>query len=144
MTGDSIPHGAVVGIERADDLLSLDDKAMPHRDALITLTFQLWEACLVGNPVPKVAAMYERMQHPQVGDLVVECTRAGYSSNQVLRQRGLGFLLAKHTETVRHSDPDDPATEVAWYVQYGPDPADVCRWTNVQFLTVLEAREVTP
>lgn len=35
-------------------------------------TLALWDACLVGNPAPVVQEMYERMRHPQIGDVVLE------------------------------------------------------------------------
>lgn len=47
-------------------------------------------ACLVGNPAPKVKEMYERMSHPQPGDVVLEtgtCWRADWP------ERALGRLI---------------------------------------------------
>lgn len=128
---------SVLGVDRDDELLSLDDAAIPRRDALITLTLRQWNVYAeAASWDPEVAPRYERMKYPQVGDLVVEHTRAARSSDPIRRQRGFGFLLAERIETMADSDPDDPTMETAWYVQYGPAAGDVCRWVNCEFLTV--------
>jgi hypothetical protein len=33
-------------------------------------------------------------------------------------------------------EPDERMTDHAWYVQYGPQPQDVCRWVNCEFAAV--------
>lgn len=141
------PREDVTGTLRdQDDLLSLDERAMPVREALVALARHLSTATGVGNPAPVVAAMNARLWKPVVGDLVVEVTA-------IMRRRrpdddwyrGFGYLVEHRTEWM-HTDEawtevadewdNERPTDEAWYVQYGPDPADVCRWTNCDFLLV--------
>lgn len=136
------------GTNRDDDLLSLDDTAVAHRDALIGMARLLYNATMVGNPAPITADVYKRVSEPQPGDLVVE---AGvlYTRDQDKRLKGLGVLLEKRTEWW-HTDKewadllaeeayepdDDRPTDEAWYVQYGTKAEDVCRWTDCKFIAL--------
>lgn len=142
------PHEGVRGQPRQSYLLSLDERALEHRDALMAMASHLHDACLVGEPAPKVARMYERIREPQIGDLVIETTTMN-RRDQDARVKGFGVLLERREEWWE-SDEDwsaakaedgsltdaDRATDDAWYIQYGPEPADVCRWTNCSFITV--------
>lgn len=144
MTEWKQPHQDVTGVDRDDALLSLDDSATAHREALIGLGRNFYRACLVGNPAPIVTEMYDRMKNPQPGDLVME-TGAPYSQ---VKTRALGILLEHrrewwHTDEewaevqTNYSDPDDERpTDAAWYIQYGPKAADVCRWTDAEFIAL--------
>ena len=144
------PHEGVRGtLRNADDLLSLDDRAVSVRSILIGLASHLYSATLVGNPAPKVADMYERISTPKVGDLVVEMT-AMYGTDVDRKVKGFGVLIDHRTEwastdaeweAYAAENPDDAASDgrwpdEAWYVQYGPQPEDVCRWTNCRFIVV--------
>lgn len=146
------PHEDITGTLRDDDdLLSLDERAMPVRAALVILTRHLSTATLVGNPAPVVARMSDRLRTPQVGDLVAESTtlmRAGARSHEDW-YRGFGYLVEHRIEwwttdeqweadnaEDEYLKTEDRMTDHAWYVQYGPDPADVCRWVNCDFLVV--------
>lgn len=162
------PHEGISGTDRGhDDLLSLEEAAIPRRHLMAGMARCLRQAVLVGNQAPIVARMWERMQAPVSGDLVVEVSSFGRRACT----EGMGILLAHrhewwqtdeewaaelekereaHEEFLRgpHSRPGDgpfdPArherlTDHAWYVQYGPRPEDVCRWVNCQFLTVLSS-----
>jgi len=120
------PHEGVSGIDRAGGLLSLEDAAIPYRDALIAVTKHLRKAVLVGNPAPVVEELQQRMFHPEPGDLVVECTRGIYAKDDDTRLKALGIFLERRTE-----DDGD-----VWYIQYGPSSADICRWVNSDFFTV--------
>lgn len=149
MTALKQPHEDIVGTDRsASDLLSLDDRALEHRDALIVMARSLHTAALVGNRAPAVHRIYVRMTNPTPGDLVVETTRAMRAIGD-LRVRGFGILLAQRTEwtdtdaewaAAKEEDPSlieaDRSAEPVYYVQYGPAPADVCRWVNCEFLTL--------
>lgn len=134
-----------------DGLLSLDMRAVPGREAVAALAKHLMTACMVGRPAPIVAAMGQRLRTPAPGDLVIERGR-GMSRRSDLdtRIKALGYLIEHRDEwydsaadwrAFELEDPDN-ATEDnrsrdhAWYIQYGPDPADVCRWTNCDFLMV--------
>lgn len=147
------PREDVTGADRsADDLLSLDERAMPVREALVTMAAHLSRACMVGNPAPIVRDMGERIYRPQVGDLVVEVTTtfAHRRRRDDTWYRGFGFLVEHRREWAHIDeewarlvaedpyayDADDRAMEEAWYVQYGPAPVDVCRWTNADFVVV--------
>lgn len=128
-------------------ILSLEEETMPARRALIIMSMHLQSATLVGNPAPTVARMYNRIKHPILGDVVVESTSGQYAAQHRRGDwyRALGVLLAQRKEWA--STDDEWAAEVAedpylgdqrtgdtyTYVQYGPDPGDICRWTNCSF-----------
>lgn len=140
-------HAGIQGVDRADDLLSLEDSALAHRDALTTVAFHLHGAMLVGNPAPKVRGMWERVREPQIGDFVVEVTRGHYSKDPDLRRKAFGVLLATREEytttdaqwaelIAEYPEEDERLTDTAWYIQYGSAGRDVCRWTNCRFYMV--------
>lgn len=136
------------GADRDDDLLSLEDSAVPHRDALIGMARLLQRATRVGSPAPITEDIYKRLSAPQPGDLVVESSVL-YTRDPDKRLKGLGILLEKRAEWW-HSDQewadllaeeaygpdDDRPQDEAWYVQYGPSAEDVCRWTNCSFIAL--------
>lgn len=134
-----------------DGLLSLDERALPCRLTLMAVAQHLRRACMVGQPAPIVARMEDRTRAVQLGDLVVEVT-VGLSprTDRDRRVKAFGYLVAHRDEwsdseadwkAFAQEDPewafpDNRATDHAWYIQYGPDPADVCRWTNCQLMMV--------
>lgn len=142
------PYEGVTGQHLDDDLLSLDDRALTHRRALVVLARNLRDAVQVGQPAPIVQRMGHRLRTPRPGDLVVETSRAIWGRHPEDYLKGLGYLVDKREEwwttdeewereKAEEGFPDDErATDVAWYIQYGPDPADIIRWTNCQFMTI--------
>jgi hypothetical protein len=141
------PREGVVGIERTDDLLSLEDSAIPVREMLRGLAFHLHTATLVGDPAPVVQRMYQRITHPQPGDVVVVQDSRYMGEDSCIK--GFGILLAERREWwttdeewEREKSEDYGATDgermtdYAWYVQYGPNAQDVCRWVNCSLLAV--------
>lgn len=143
------PREDISGSPLSDDLLSLDERAIAHRDALISMAKLLHTACLVGNAAPVVTRMYDRMKEPRPGDLVVERTSAMYSRNPDDKLKGFGILIETRTEWASSDEEwaaqlaeeavlveDDRSTVTAWYIQYGPAPVDVCRWTNCEFIAL--------
>lgn len=144
------PREDITGIDRsADDLLSLNMRAVAHRDALVAVAHHLRTATMVGNPAPVVERMATRMRSPQPGDLVVEPTMARSRRDLDTRIKALGYLIERRTEWWEtdeeweqikaeegYEDDEERRTDVAWYVQYGPSPEDVCRWVNCEFMTV--------
>ncbi len=149
------PHEDIVGIDRDDWLLSLDLRAVAHRDALRAMAHHLHVACLVGNPAPNVQRMYERISRPQIDDLVVESSsfyrRRSLDDAAWLDHRTKAFgILLEHRREWWQIDEDwqreiteDPdlagdgrMTDHAWYIQYGQAAVDVCRWTNCDFIMV--------
>lgn len=156
------PHEGIVGRDLAGSmLLSLDEQAQQHRDALIAMARHLRTATLVGDPAPVVKRMYGRITKPQVGNLVVEESRGMHARDRETRTKAFGILIAERKEwyetdaewaEIRREQIDcyeseadadaDRSKDHAWYVQYGPAPKDVCRWTNCSFLVLpLDPRE---
>jgi hypothetical protein len=149
------PREGITGTLRdEDDLLSLDEKAIPRRAMMCAMAKCLQRAVTVGQPAPVVQRMSERMRHPQPGDLVVETSRMGRQHPDV---EAFGILLAHRREwwstdaewaAEMAGEPeelrgtDNRPTDHAWYVQYGPRPEDVCRWVNCEFIAIpLDPRE---
>lgn len=141
------PHEGVTGTQRADDLLSLEESAIPVREMLRGMAFHLQAATLVGSPAPVVSRIYQRITHPQPGDVVV--VQDSRYMGEDSRIKGFGILLTERREWwttdeewEREKAEDYGATDGermtdhAWYVQYGPSPKDVCRWTNCTLLAV--------
>lgn len=148
------PHEGICGTDRPGWLLSLDEEAVPFRDAIIILARHLDTATLVGNPAPVVKRMSDRMRHPQTGDLVVT-NMAQVTRDPDTRLKGLGVLIQPERREWAETDAEWAAfcaeeialspepetlalitseenrgTDTAFYVQYGPAAIDVCRWTN--------------
>lgn len=158
------PHEGVIGAVRDDDLLERTDAALARRRIMIVMAKALHDALLVGNPAPRVKRMYERFgrDNAQPGDLVVEATTLYGGDHD---PRGFGILVEQREEWastidqynaaieedrrehVKYHGNDDEfevwprGTDTAWYVQYGPQPGDVCRWTNCSFVAVPTADE---
>lgn len=137
-------EGVTGTLRDEDDLLSLSDQALKRRRMMMDLAYVLYSATMVGDPAPKVADMYRRISNPVPGDLVLET-----SSFRRGEMKAFGILLAKrdeywHTDEQWEEDLADGAyyasdtrpTEDIWYVQYGPNPDDICRWHNCSFIMV--------
>lgn len=164
------PREGITGTDRTDDLLSLEEEAVPRRLAFNGLADCLYRACLVGNPAPVVARMWERIRDPQIGDLVLEQS-SRYRKDEDTQIKRLGILLAHRTEWWETDEewaaqveqerihfeefkrgpygqpgdtfePDERMTDHAWYVQYGPGAGDICRWVNCMFYLVPTERGV--
>lgn len=142
------PHEDVPRPYGDDPLLSLDDAALPFRNALLVMNHHLQAALLVGNPAPIVERMFRRTYQPEPGDLVLEST--GFfrrdpdsitkSFGRLVLHRKEWWTTDEDWEAIKSRDEDegltdaDRSTDHAWYVQYGPD--HVCRWTNCKFTVV--------
>lgn len=99
------PREGITGTARTvDDLLSLEDAALPRRRMMIAIARHLREATMVGQPAPVVQRMSERMRSPQPGDLVVETSRTLWGGRG-LEIEGFGILLA-HREEWWETDAD--------------------------------------
>jgi hypothetical protein len=127
-TDDPLPQPweGIDGTERTSFLLSLEDEATEHREALMRMARHLRTACLVGNPAPVVGWIWDRASKPEPGDLVVEMTRAVHR----LDCQGFGILLARRMEAAG-TVPDE-----VWYIQYGSHHRDIARWQNCEFMTL--------
>jgi hypothetical protein len=141
------PHEGITGTGRDDDLLSLDDRAVAHRDALIAMARHLSSATLVGHPAPVVRRIRDRLDQPEPGDLVVTVEVMHGNRDTDTRIKGLGIFLGEREEwdstdeqwaafceqeRAGGYDPeaDGRETDRAFYIQYGPAAGDVCRWVN--------------
>ena len=140
----SQPWEGIKGTPRdCDDLLSLDDTALPRRRMMTAMTRTLYRAVNAVPAAPEARRIAERMRNPQTGDLVTEITSDGH--------RGFGVLLERRRERAGYpamsAATNFPSREVRGndlgssgdirYVQYGPDALDVARWDCAQFITVL-------
>lgn len=151
------PWEGVTGIAREDDdLLSLEDAAMPRRQMMTGLARCLCKAVLVGDPAPVVRRMGDRMRAPQPGDLVFEQTMTRRGDDWY---RGFGILLLRRREWASTDEDfaremagepedlrgdDNRCTDDAWYIQYGPGERDICRWVNADFTMIpADDREFT-
>lgn len=159
-------EGITGTVRDQDGLLSLDDKALAVRRAMKGLACVLRSAVMVGSPAPVVERMSQRMRSPEPGDLVMETStmrrdaedwhrgfgillahRIEWASTDEQWAAGIEQARADHEKFLsgpygRPGDaPFDPAdherwTDHAWYIQYGPEPVDICRWVNCEFMTV--------
>lgn len=139
------PREGIVGIKRDDDLLSLEDSAIQHRTLIQLLAWELHSATLrYGNELG------DRIRRPQTGDLVIETTRGVIAAARgTPMPEAFGYLLGRRVEWTetdeewaqivaeqRLSAGEKRWTDDVWYVQYGPEPEDVCRWLNCSFAAV--------
>jgi hypothetical protein len=91
------PHEGIRGTDREDDLLSLEEAAVPRRMMMGGMAKCLRDAVLVGNQAPVVRRMWERMKDPQPGDLVIE-TSTFYRRDEDDRIKAMGILVAHRVE----------------------------------------------
>lgn len=160
----SEPHEGVQGVTRTrDDLLSLEDAAIARRMIVMDLAEELFKVSLAApvRPWNGEPSLFDRISKPKIGDLVIERTSA-FIREPGHRSRGFGILLGKRIEwactkaewaerceeqaaSYREHGNEEMALEVlaeerltdhAWYIQYGSDAGDICRWTNCMFYTV--------
>lgn len=109
----------------------------------------LQSATLVGNPTPRVAELYKRMQNPRPGDLVIESGTAkygrgprpvaGYETSEG-QGGGIGFLVrtAREPMPVEEWDVavDGPIPdELVWYIRR-LDKNEMVRWVNARFIAI--------
>jgi len=93
------PREGVTGVVRTgDDLLSIEEAALPRRRMMIAIARHLRQATMVGQPAPVVQRMSERMRNPQPGDLVVETSRTLWGRTRELEVEGFGILLTHREE----------------------------------------------
>lgn len=114
-------------------------------------TLELWDACVVGNPAPRVQEIYEEMSNPKPGDIVLEISSAG--QREWPQGKHLGRLLLRCKAMPRTEEEWTEAEGAGdWKMDsrrgYGPywyvDPLDGSqrrRWSNAQFIRVPSAQE---
>lgn len=119
-----------------DDLLSLDDLALPRRRMMMMMTLRLHRAVTAVPPSPEARLTAERIRDPQPGDLVTE------TSSDHKGIFGFGVLLGRRREQsggitgCEARGNDLAAAGLISYVQYGPDAGNVARWDCARFITV--------
>jgi hypothetical protein len=102
-----------------------------------------YSGTLTGNRAPYIEARYQRMTHPQVGDLVVELTTA---RREPFDPSCVGWLQDVRDEPVTTEEEwlaDGNALPVPldryWYlVTLSGEPA---RWSNCSFISIPDGRE---
>lgn len=102
---------------------------------IATLAYNLYLACLVGDPAPKVKRLFGRMTEPQIGDLVVEVSTV----HRTVRGAGaMGKLVRVVEEPVCEAsewEGDEPIpTERVWFVEL-PDGTE-SKWINASFIAI--------
>jgi hypothetical protein len=104
-----------------------NDPLLTEEGSVIALELMslLYSAVLVGNPAPLVREMYEQMQILDIGSRVV-VSDAFYRKNLARAWQSTGYLLK--IEKI----PSDPI----YYIQYGPNPEDVVKWSNCRVLRI--------
>lgn len=146
------PREDIAGTDRTGDpLVSLDDALLPVRDALFGAGWNVHRATHVGNPAPLVAEMCVRIDKPEPGDYVgIADTAYRRNLSDEDRLHRCGYLVEwrrewMHTDTDWQAgletgdgwwEPDERPTDDAIYIQYGPTPADVVRWTNASAFAI--------
>lgn len=125
-----------------------DDPLMTGLGSVLVadLTAQLYKASHSGSS-PHLSELFHRMSAPEVGDRVV--VRDSIRSDPETRFQGVGYLVAARVEWATSErqwleekaryglfDADRVVEREVWYVQYGPDPYDVCRWVNCTVLAI--------
>jgi len=129
------------GTDRADDpVLTMTGE---QRSVFIEAVYYGWSLTGYGQ-APIGRALAERRHDPRPGDLVVIpdalSRRATSTDDKSTQLMGLGYLVEGRYEPAvteeiwaEYGESDwggECPREKAWYVQYGPNPEDVCRWEN--------------
>jgi hypothetical protein len=130
------PHEGISGAPwTRDHLLNIDETGLKWRVGAMERLYQLWGDSL--HPIEGAAGLqlFNRMDSPVVGDVVMEVTSFfRLQRDAEYRRQGFGVLLGMREEW------DQGRAEKAWYIQYGPEAEDVCRWVNCKFIAVPPSR----
>lgn len=104
-------------------LLQLDDTTLAWRRYLAITANHLLRLALVGNPAPIAKRMAKRLRSPEIGDFVYESSTLWRDEDS--NHKGIGLLekVESHPERTYH-------------IRYGPEPDDVCKWTNAAVLVI--------
>lgn len=146
------------GIDRSNDPLMVpSDTTEPLRT--LVMRSQWWLDYVSGYRNAPIAQEWaERAHHPRPGDLVYVPDRIlGGRRDQGAdtRNKSFGYFITARREPVYGPDEWERVkdgfdgypcpTEKVFYIQYGPNPDDVCRWENAEcrvIATEESAREV--
>lgn len=147
LSRDRHPHVGVRGDARDAD----DFPAGVYKAEVGRLASLLWTMTLVGNPSPAVREQHSRMRSPRTGDRVVVLD-ATYGAQPERLAKAVGYLVGRRDEWTETDeeweasiadefDDQERFAEPAWYVQYGPNAGDVCRWTNCNVVSIEAASD---
>ena len=144
--------------DRAGDPLLVGDQALV--DMLVRVAYNAWRQMgSTHNAAPCAQALARRIMHPQPGDPVYVPDSFRRGTDEDTRRKGVGYFVVERTEWYQsdeswlHNADDEGATafqawtygeplvwdplthpsrpkERVFYVQYGPNPVDICRWEN--------------
>ncbi len=148
-----VPYEGVVGPTGHPLLLSVNDRFLPVREALIRMGWHLLCATQVAPQAPVVARIYQRITNPQPGDLVVErtgllrhLTESSPDRRAEFHRTAFGIFITAREEWV--PDPTRPAPPpggadagglvpgLVHYLQYAPQQGAVSRMVNSMLLTI--------
>jgi len=140
------PHEGMKGIDRTGDPFLAEEvveRMIAMADALDRLSL---------GPTPTAQHYRQRAQVLKVGDLVWVFDTISMK-NPETRYKGLGYFLDARKEWFETDEAweaskaeeaaagyemgeENRATDFAYYIQYGPNPEDVCRWTNCRVIAL--------
>jgi hypothetical protein len=112
-------------------LLGVTDQDLAYRDALMQVTSHMIGAAL---RTPYGSGYYERMNRPDVGDLVMEYTRGWWSNDLRIRAWSFGVLVGHREEWFTPRSENRFGS--VYYVRWGRGADDVQRWENSKFMLV--------
>ena len=136
------PHEGIVGTDRAEPWLTLTPESVATRALIRELVSRVYLSGLMGT-APAALRAHRRASNPLPGDLVAEQSAQGRRDPDIIL-KSCGFLVAGPRAEWAHTDDEwgavkaewegdpRPVEREAWYIQYGPSPEDVCRWTNAR------------
>jgi hypothetical protein len=140
------PHEGVIGTDQPRDArLVLEDEFLSLRERVWDIAYQLYKSSL-GQ---RTTDLFQRMTHPEVGDWVIVAD--AYGRDAETKVKGSGILVEHRAEwwtsdeewqaeletgDPNYHDEERPVEPDAWYIQYGPSAADICRWVDCQVLTI--------
>lgn len=139
------------GVDRTGDpMLTLDGDAL---DVIMMIVYSGYR--LTGYAQAPIAkALDDRRQNPHPGDLVMVPDSMSRRATCDDRRHGWGYLLAVRHEPmftdedwlriVTEEDPEygPRPIEKVFYIQYGPNPQDVCRWENASVMAVPHTQQI--
>lgn len=138
------------GTDRSEPWLALTPEAGECRLWLRVLGEATYHNALTAarpSAAPALNTFWTRMSSPRAGDLVMEVSTPGIlPMRRDSLLKGFGFLVCEREEYVdtddewakcadEYGDQERPHDRI-WYVQYGPEAADVCRWENCRFVAL--------
>lgn len=115
--------------DRHGDPLLEGDQAVV--DLIVEVAYNSWwQMGSTHTAAPCARSLSARLMHPLPGDPVyVPDSRRNWRSADD-RRKGVGYLIVARQELEGQID------ESVFYVQYGPDPGDVCRWENATVMAI--------